>query len=68
MLVDKYQHEIYQQGGDATLTDSQIKKIKILPADQNAPDKYSDGDGLQLHVLANGGTLFFACILYLLNI
>lgn len=37
------------------LTDSQIKKIKIPPADQKAPDKYSDGGGLQLHVLANGG-------------
>lgn len=37
------------------LTDSQIKKIKIPPADQKAPDKYSDSGGLQLHVLANGG-------------
>lgn len=37
------------------LTDSQIKKIKPPTEDQKAPDKYSDGQGLQLHVFANGG-------------
>ena len=37
------------------LTDSQIKKVKLPPEDQKAPDKYSDGQGLQLHVFANGG-------------
>jgi integrase len=37
------------------LTDSQIKKIKPPAEDQKAPDKYSDGQGLQLHVFANGG-------------
>jgi integrase len=37
------------------LTDSQIKKIKPPAEGQKAPDKYSDGRGLQLHVFANGG-------------
>ncbi|MDE2420109.1 MAG: DUF4102 domain-containing protein [Gammaproteobacteria bacterium] len=37
------------------LNDSQIKKIKPLAAEQKAPDKYSDGQGLQLHAFANGG-------------
>lgn len=37
------------------LTDSQIKKVKPPAEDQKAPDKYSDGQGLQLHVFANGG-------------
>lgn len=37
------------------LTDSQIKKVKPPTEDQKAPDKYSDGQGLQLHVFANGG-------------
>ena len=37
------------------LTDSQIKKIKPPAPEQKAPDKYSDGQGLQLHVFANGG-------------
>lgn len=37
------------------LTDSQIKKLKNPPADQKAPDKYSDGGGLQLHLFGNGG-------------
>jgi integrase len=37
------------------LTDSQIKKLKNPPAEQKAPDKYSDGGGLQLHLFGNGG-------------
>jgi integrase len=37
------------------LTDSQIKKIKPPIPEQKTPDKYSDGQGLQLHVFANGG-------------
>lgn len=37
------------------LTDSQIKKLKPPSEDQKAPDKYSDGQGLQLHIFANGG-------------
>ncbi len=36
-------------------TDSQIKKIKPPTLEQKAPDKYSDGQGLQLHAFANGG-------------
>ena len=36
------------------LTDSQIKKIKP-PVGKTAPDKYSDGNNLYLHVFASGG-------------
>ncbi len=36
------------------LTDSQIKKIKS-PVSKTAPDKYSDGNNLYLHVFASGG-------------
>lgn len=35
------------------LTDSKIKRLK-LPKDKKAPDKYSDGNGLQLHVFSSG--------------
>ena len=36
------------------LTDAAIKRLKKPPAEQTAPDKYSDKHGLQLHVFANG--------------
>ncbi|GAC1370174.1 MAG: tyrosine-type recombinase/integrase [Aquirhabdus sp.] len=54
----KYQQNKYQQnhlGYYIVLTDSQIKKIKPPLLEQKAADKYSDGQGLQLHVFANGG-------------
>lgn len=35
------------------LTDSKIKRLKP-PTDTKKPDKYSDGNGLQLHVFPNG--------------
>ncbi|MBC7751251.1 MAG: DUF4102 domain-containing protein [Candidatus Saccharibacteria bacterium] len=36
------------------LADSQVKKIKP-PVGKTAPDKYSDGNKLHLHVYASGG-------------
>jgi|GEM_PF-5535911 len=38
------------------LTDTQIRKIKPTIG-KKAPDKYSDGDGLYLHVFESGGAL-----------
>ena len=35
------------------LTDSKIKRLKP-PLNAKKPDKYSDGNGLQLHVFPNG--------------
>ena len=35
------------------LTDSKIKRLKP-PTDTKKPDKYSDSNGLQLHVFPNG--------------
>jgi|GEM_PF-4443536 len=32
------------------LTDSQIKKLKVSPPEKKTPDKYSDGEGFQLHL------------------
>jgi Arm DNA-binding domain len=45
----------YQQKAYAMLTDSQIKKLKNPPVSQKAPDKHSDGGGLQLHLFGHGG-------------
>ena len=36
------------------LTDAKIRKIKPPSSDKKSPDKYTDRDGLQLHVFANG--------------
>lgn len=36
------------------LTDAKIKKLPIPPATQKSPDKYSDIQGLQLHVFSTG--------------
>ena len=35
------------------LTDTKIKRLKPT-ADKKTPDKYSDGNGLQLHVFPTG--------------
>ncbi len=41
------------------LTDAQIKKLKLPPSTQKAPDKYPFGNGLRLFVYANGKKIWF---------